>query len=96
MKRFPPSSGPTPLKVTLSLASELEPPCLLGTPTGMILHSGMSVMGLTRLSARWKGTDDSSNGWMTLHPCKQKCKHPSVQALIGYISLYTLGLGFYG
>jgi hypothetical protein len=42
----------TPLKVTLSLASEPEPTPLLGTLTGMLLWSGTSVMGLTRLSVR--------------------------------------------
>jgi hypothetical protein len=41
-----------------------------GTLTGTILCSGMSVMGLTRLSARWKGSDDLSDGWMTLQTCK--------------------------
>jgi hypothetical protein len=24
-----------------------------------------------------RGFDDSSDGWMTLQPCKQECKHPS-------------------
>jgi hypothetical protein len=67
----------TPITVTPSLASALEPPPLLGTLTGTLLWSGMSVMGLTRLSARWKGSDDSSDGWMTLHTCKQRCKPPS-------------------
>jgi hypothetical protein len=52
----------SPLTVTPSLASELEPLPLLGTLTGTLLWSGMSVMGLTRLSARWKGLDNSSNG----------------------------------
>jgi hypothetical protein len=42
----------TPLKGTLSLASEPEPPPLPGTLTDMLLWSSMSVMGLTRLSAR--------------------------------------------
>jgi hypothetical protein len=64
----------TPLMVTPSLASEPEPPPLLGTLTGMLLWSGISVIGLTKLSARWKGSDDSSDGWMTLHTCKRKCK----------------------
>jgi hypothetical protein len=41
----------TPLTVTLSLASELEPLSLLGTLTGMLLWSGTSVIGLKRLSA---------------------------------------------
>jgi hypothetical protein len=35
----------TPLTVTLSLASEPEPLPLLGTLIGMLLWSGMSVMG---------------------------------------------------
>jgi hypothetical protein len=60
----------TPLTVTLSLAFEPEPPPLPDTLTSMLLWSGTSVMGLTRLSARWKGLDDSSDGWMTLHMCK--------------------------
>jgi hypothetical protein len=59
-----------PLMVTPCLASEPEPPPLSGTPTGMLLWCGMPVMGLTRLGARWKASDDSSNGWMTLHTCK--------------------------
>jgi hypothetical protein len=42
----------TSLKVTPSLASELEPPPLPGTLTGTLLWSGTSVMGLTRLSTR--------------------------------------------
>jgi hypothetical protein len=42
----------TPLKFTPSLASELRPLPLLGTLTGMLLWSGTSVMGLTRLSMR--------------------------------------------
>jgi hypothetical protein len=25
----------------------------------------------------WRGSDDSNNRWMTLQPCKRKCKHPS-------------------
>jgi hypothetical protein len=41
----------TPLPVTLSLASELEPLPLPGTLTGTPLWSGTSVMRLTRLSA---------------------------------------------
>ncbi len=60
----------TPLMVTLSVASKPEPLPLLGTLTGTLLWSGTSVMGLTRLSAQWKGSDDSSDGWMTLHTCK--------------------------
>jgi hypothetical protein len=64
------------LTVTLSLASKLEPPPLPGTLIGMLLLSGTSVMGLTKLGARWKGSDDSSDGWMTLHMCKRRCKPP--------------------
>jgi hypothetical protein len=67
----------TPLTVTPSLASEPEPPPLPGTLTGTLLWRGTSVMGLTRLSARWKGWDDLSDGWMTLHMCKRRCKLPS-------------------
>jgi hypothetical protein len=66
-----------PLTVTSSLASELERPPLPGTLTGMLLWSGMSVMGLTRLSARWKGSVDSSDECMTLHMCKWICKRPA-------------------
>jgi hypothetical protein len=51
----------TRLKVTLSLASEPKPPPLPGTLTGTLLWSGTSVIGLTRLSAWWKGSDDSSD-----------------------------------
>jgi heme/copper-type cytochrome/quinol oxidase subunit 3 len=40
----------TPLTVTPSLTSELEPLPLPGTLTGMLLSSGTSVMGLTRLA----------------------------------------------
>jgi hypothetical protein len=47
-----------PLTVTPCLASEPESPPLLGTLTGMLLWCGTLVMGLTRLSARWKGSDD--------------------------------------
>jgi hypothetical protein len=59
-----------PLTIILSLASQAEPLPLPSTLTGMLLWSGMLVMGLTRLSGRWKGSDDSSNGWMTLQLCK--------------------------
>jgi hypothetical protein len=71
----------TPLTITLSLASEPEPLPLAGTLTGTLLWRGTSVMGLTRLSARWKGSNDSSDGWMTLHPCKPRCKPPSTHRL---------------
>jgi hypothetical protein len=52
----------TPLMVILSLASESKPPPLLGTSTGTLFWSSTSVIGLTRLSTRWKGLDDSRNG----------------------------------
>jgi hypothetical protein len=52
----------TPLTVTLSLASEPDPPPLPGTLTDTLLWRGTLVMGLTRLSMRWKGSDDSSDG----------------------------------
>jgi hypothetical protein len=71
----------TPLTATLSLASEPEPLPLSGTLTGMLLWSSMSVMGLTRLSAWWKGSDDLSDGWMTLHTCK-----PGLQTRVGIIA----------
>jgi hypothetical protein len=74
----------TPLMVILSLASKPKSLPLLGTPIGTLHWSCMSVMGLTKLSARWKGSDNSSNGWMTLEPCKQKCKHPSTQTSMMY------------
>jgi hypothetical protein len=67
----------TPLTVTPSLDSELETLLLAGTLTSTVLWSGMSVMGLIRLSARWKGSDDFSDRWMTLHTCKRRCKPPS-------------------
>jgi hypothetical protein len=51
-----------PLTVTPSLACEPEPLPLPGTLTGTLLWSGTSVMGLTRLSSWWKGSDDSSDG----------------------------------
>jgi hypothetical protein len=83
----------TPLTVTPSLASEPKPPPLPGTLTGMVLWSGTSGMGLTRLSTRWKGSDDSSDGWMTLHTCKQRCKLPSTCRLTGCMtSSITSGL----
>jgi hypothetical protein len=66
----------TPLTVTLSLAFEPKPPPLLGTLTATLLYSGTSVMGLTRLSVRWKGSDNSSDGWMTLQTRKRRCKPP--------------------
>jgi hypothetical protein len=67
----------TPLTVIPNLVSEPEPPPLLGTLTGTLLWSSTSVMGLTRLSTRWKGSDDSSIRWMNLHMHKQRCKPPS-------------------
>jgi hypothetical protein len=67
----------TPLKVTPSLASKPESPPLPGTLTSTLLWSGTLVMGLTKLNARWKGSDDSSDRWITLHTCKQSYKPPS-------------------
>jgi hypothetical protein len=57
----------TSLTVTPCLAYEPEPPPLPGTLTGMPLWSGTLIMWLTRMSSRWKGSEDSSIGWMTLH-----------------------------
>jgi hypothetical protein len=71
----------TPLTVTQSIASEPVPPPLPGIPIGTLLWNGAPVMGLTRLSARWKGSDDSSDGWMTFHTCKWRCKPPSTHRL---------------
>jgi hypothetical protein len=71
----------TPLTVTLSLASDPEPPPLPGTLTGTPLRSGTSVMGLTRLSARGKGLNDSSIGWVTLHMRKWRSKPPLTHRL---------------
>jgi hypothetical protein len=51
----------TPLTVTPILASEPNPLPLPGTLTGTLHWSGTSVMGLTELSAWWKGIDDSSD-----------------------------------
>jgi hypothetical protein len=51
----------TPLMVTPSLASEPKPLPLLGSLTGTLLCSGLSVMGLTRLSAGLKGSDNLSD-----------------------------------
>jgi hypothetical protein len=70
-----------PPMVTLSLASELEPPPLPSTLTGTLPWSGMSIMWLIRLSEQWKGSNDSSDGWMTLHTCKRRCKLPSTHRL---------------
>jgi hypothetical protein len=68
----------TPLTITPSIASKMEPPPLLRTLTGTLLWSGTSVMGLIRLSVQWKGSDDSSIRWMTLHMCKWRCSPPSI------------------
>jgi hypothetical protein len=57
----------TPLTVTPSLASDLEPSPLPGTLTGTLLWSGTSVTKLTKMSARWKGSDNLSDRWMTLY-----------------------------
>jgi hypothetical protein len=65
-----------PLRVTPNLAFEPEPLPLPSTLTGKLPWSGTSVMGLTRLSTRWRGSDNSSDGWMTLHTCKWRCKLP--------------------
>jgi hypothetical protein len=71
----------TPLTVTQSPSSKLEPPPLPGTLTSTPLWSDTSVMGLTRLSTSYKGSYDSSIGWMTLHTCKWRCKPPSTYRL---------------
>jgi hypothetical protein len=83
----------TPITVTPSLASEPEPPPLLGTLTIMLLWSSTSVMGLTRLSTRWKGSNDLSDGWKAFHRCKRRCKPPSTHRPAWCTtSLVTLGL----
>jgi hypothetical protein len=83
----------TPLMITPCLASEPEPPPLPSTLTSMLLWSGMSVMGLTILSAQWKGSDNLSNGWMTLHMYKRRCKPPSTHRLAwSTTSLISSGL----
>jgi hypothetical protein len=46
-------------------------------PDWYALWSDTSVLRLTRLSTWWKGSDDSSDVWMNLHTCKQRCKPPS-------------------
>jgi hypothetical protein len=66
----------TSLTITLSLSSKPEPLPLPGTPTGAFLWSGTPVMGQTRLSTWWKGSNDLSDGWMTLHTCKRRYKPP--------------------
>jgi hypothetical protein len=71
----------TPLMVTPSLGSEAEPLPLPGTLTGTLLWIGTPVMGLTRLSAWLKGSNDSSDGWMTLHTCKWRSNPPSTHRL---------------
>jgi hypothetical protein len=82
-----------PLTVTPSLASELEPPPLSGNLTCMLLYSDTSVMGFTRLTVRWKGSDDSSDRWMTLHTCKRRCKLPLThRPACCTTSSFTLGL----
>jgi hypothetical protein len=81
----------TTLTVTLSLASEPKP--IPGTLTGTPLWRGTLVMGLTRLNTRWKGSNDLSIGWMTLHMCKQRCKPPSTHKPAWCMtSSITLGL----
>jgi hypothetical protein len=71
----------TPLTVTMSLASEPKPPPLLGTLTGTLIWSGTPVIGLTRLSTRWKGSDNSSDRLMTLHTCKRRWMPASTHRL---------------
>jgi hypothetical protein len=40
-----------------------------------------------------RGSDDSSDGWMTFQPCKWKCKHPSIHKPAWCMtSSVTLGL----
>jgi hypothetical protein len=66
----------TALTVTPSLDSESEPVPLPGTLDGTLLWSDTLVMGLAMLSVRWKGSDDSSTGWITFHTCKWRCMPP--------------------
>jgi hypothetical protein len=68
-----------PLTVTPSLASKPEPLPLPRTQASTLPFSGTSVMGLIRLSMQWKGSDNLSDGWMTLHMCKWRCKLPSTR-----------------
>jgi hypothetical protein len=72
----------TPLMVIPSVPSEPEPSPLPGTMNGMLLWSNTSVMGFTRLSARLKGLDDSSDGWMTLHICHTRFLHQNQVIII--------------
>jgi hypothetical protein len=72
---------------------KLKPPPLPGTLTGTLLWICTLVMGLTRLSTRWKGSDDSNDEWMTLHTCKWRYKPPLTHRLAWCTtSLVTLGL----
>jgi hypothetical protein len=82
-----------PLIVNSSLASDPEPPSLPGTLPGMLHWRCTSVVRLTRLSVRWKGSDDSSDRQMTLHTCKWRCKPPSTHRPVWCMtSLVTSGL----
>jgi hypothetical protein len=68
-----------PLTVTPRLAFGSEPLPLSITLTGTLLWSGTLVMGLIMLSEQWKGSDNSSDRWMTLHTCKRRCQLPSTR-----------------
>jgi hypothetical protein len=74
--------GTIPLTVIPSLASEPKALSLSGTLTDTLFWSGTPVMGLIRMSVRWKGSNDSSDRWMTLHMCKRRCKLPSTHRLV--------------
>jgi hypothetical protein len=51
------------------------------------------IMGLTRLTTLWRGSVDSSDGWMTLNTCKRRCKLPLThRSACCMTSLATSGL----
>jgi hypothetical protein len=53
--------------------NKCHPGNALRTRTPCAKATDVWAQWVARLSARWKGLDDSSDGWMTLHVCKWRC-----------------------
>jgi hypothetical protein len=67
----------TILTVLLGQATEPKPLPLPSSTHGTIPSRGISVMGWTKQNARWRGSDGSRAGWMSLSVCRWRYTCPS-------------------